>query len=97
MATDFVDYDRAGIDGCDMDDPPGLKAALVGATLLEAYGYEEGWGHHAYDDIYQLADGRYLHVECGGCSCGGRGTWATYDGLEEARLRVPEWTRETKR
>lgn len=76
-------------DGCD-GDGSGLTAALgtnyeIVYQDLENYGH----GHHNYDEVYKLADGTYIHAECGGCSCGGSGSFTDPLDYERAKQFIP--------
>lgn len=82
---------EALIDGCD-GDSEGLKAALGNDyTIIRCWGDDsEGYGHNSYNTIYQTANGKIIHAECGGCSCGGSGSWSYCDNMLEAIRLVPE-------
>src|SRR5262245_47337354 len=73
-----------------------MEALGKNYVVLEHYGYEEGWGHHGYETIYQTHDGRIIFASCGGCSCGGSGSWAYEDSVEEARENISEYERERR-
>lgn len=95
--TDFgdrVDHDvEALLDGCD-GDSEGLRKALGDAyTVVHSSGDEYGWGHHSYNTVYRATDGRTIHADCGGCSCGGSGNW-DYATEGEAMRMIPEDQRE---
>lgn len=78
------------VDGCDGDDV-GLKAALGENPELLHSNYEDwGYGDHGYNEVWKTTDGKFLHAECGGCSCGGSGSWDYYDNEEEARRKIPQ-------
>lgn len=81
-------------DGCTGDDD-GLRAALGDdfEVVWENYDDAEGYGHHSADAVFRLADGRFVHAECGGCSCEGSGSWSYEESEAAARLMVPEWRR----
>jgi len=81
-------------DGCS-GDGTGLDAALVDGTVLvwEEYDDSEGYGHHSADAVFLLPDGRYIHAECGGCSCEGSGSWEYCASEEEAMRMIPAWRR----
>lgn len=81
-------------DGCE-GDSEGLAMALGDAfELIREYCDDEGWGHHTYDAIFRATDGRYIHAECGGCSCGGSGSWSYAESVQDAERLIPEWRRE---
>ena len=81
-------------DGCE-GDSEGLKSALGDGFEVVAEEYEDsiGWGHHSADAVFRLADGRIVHAECGGCSCGGSGSWSYCETLDEALKSIPEHRR----
>jgi hypothetical protein len=80
-------------DGCE-GDSAGLAAALGTdfVVLYENYDHE-GWGHHGADAVFKASDGRFVHAECGGCSCGGRGSWDYCADEQEALRLIPEHAR----
>lgn len=81
-------------DGCE-GDSIGLAALLAdGYEVLHAYHSDEGYGHHSYDEIIKLADGRIVHAECGGCSCEGSGSWSIEEDVAAAAKLVPEHYRD---
>lgn len=81
-------------DGCIGDDA-GYKSALeAGYAVLDGHYSDEGWGHHSYDEVVVLEDGRVISAHCGGCSCEGHGSWEFVDGVETARRLVPEQQRD---
>ena len=83
------------LDDCD-GDRAGLEHALgVGFEPIKSWGHDEGFGHHGYNTLYRAGDGRLVHAECGGCSCGGYGSWSYIESIEEGERLVPEWMRET--
>lgn len=89
---DKSDVKIMGECGCD-GDRAGLIAVLgdhyeVVHQDTSDYEYE-----HTFDAIFKLPDGRFIHAECGGCSCGGSGSWSIEPNEEFARRRVPEWKR----
>jgi hypothetical protein len=76
-------------DGCD-GDSEGLAAALgTGYSVIFESIEDWGYGHHSYDALFALADGRFIHASCGGCSCGGSGDWSIVDSLKEAKRYMP--------
>jgi hypothetical protein len=80
-------------DGC-YGDADGLTSAL-GTTFEVVFSNcdDQGYGHHSYDEIYKLPDGRVIHAECGGYSCKGSGSWSYCADETEAMKLVPEWRR----
>lgn len=82
------------VDGCD-GDRDGLVAALGdGWIVVFVHESDEGYGHHTYEQVFKLADGSFIHAECGGCSCGGSGSWSAHATEAEAMSRVPEYHKE---
>lgn len=80
-------------DGCDGDDT-GLRAALGdGFTVLFENCDDQGWGHHSYNATFKTAEGRFIHANCGGCSCHGNGDWSYCESEADAMLYVPEQER----
>ncbi len=76
-------------DGCD-GDSDGLRLALgddyaIVSEHLDDYDYE-----HSYNAVFALPDGRYIHADCGGCSCGGSGHWSYVADRIEAERLIPE-------
>jgi len=85
-----ADHMQALLDYCD-GDVAGLKASLGESySVVKSKGDDWGYGHHSYDTIYRATDGRLIHAECGGCSCGGSGTWTYVDSMAEAERLIPE-------
>lgn len=85
------DFERCVLcDGCD-GDSAGLTEAL-GDDYEVVYqsNRDYGYGHHSYDEVYKLADGRYIAANCGGCSCHGNGDWCYENSQEMAMRFVPE-------
>lgn len=81
---------EALLDGCDGDEK-GLREALGESySVLESTGEDYGYGHHSYNTIYRTSDGRLIHAECGGCSCGGSGSWSFEPSVDLARRLIPE-------
>lgn len=80
-------------DGCG-GDSEGLKALLAQphVVLSERCSHED-WGHHSCNVVVLLGDGRIVHAECGGCSCGGSGSWSFAETLEDAERLIPEQER----
>lgn len=77
-------------DGCD-GDSDGLRVALGdGFEVVDETICDEGWGHHSYNAIFKTADGRIVHAECGGCSCGGSGSWSYEENVANAQRLIPE-------
>lgn len=70
-------------------DREGWNQAIAGAELIYKHYENRGWGHHEYNEIWRTPGFRFLHGECGGCSCGGSGSWGEYS-LEEAKQRIPD-------
>lgn len=80
-------------DGC-CGDTDGLCAALKQPhAVLYSACRDEGYGHHSYNEIIVLDDGRIIHAECGGCSCDGSGSWSFCATPEEAERLIPEQER----
>lgn len=92
VATVNLPYVEALLDGCD-GDRAGLEAALG-----ERYQVVTSWGiddlEHSFNTIYQTEHGQLIHAECGGCSCGGSGSWSLVSSVAEAERLVPEHDRE---
>lgn len=66
-------------------------AAALGENykvLYEDYN-EHGYGHHDGNAVFETADGKYIHAECGGCSCYGSGSWEYCDTREDAIRLIP--------
>lgn len=81
-------------DGC-KGDSAGLAEALGDHyEVIYECRSDEGWGHHSYNAVFRIPDGRYIHAECGGCSCGGYGSWSYCADEREALLLVPEQERD---
>lgn len=78
-------------DGCD-GDTDGLLAALGSnySVLFEHYDDSPGYGHHMSNALLRAATGELYHVECGGCSCGGSGTWRQVTDVAEAAQYLPD-------
>jgi hypothetical protein len=70
-----------------------FNSLIEGAELVFDYSYDEGYGHHSVDEVWRLADGRYVHAECGGCSCEGSGSFSVEKDEETAMRLVPEYHR----
>lgn len=88
--------DYKTFNGCcdNTDDAQALRDALgEDYKVLYDDGYSEGYGHHGYNAVFELADGRYIHAECGGCSCSGYGSWSYCESREEALKLIPEQER----
>jgi hypothetical protein len=83
---------EALMDGCDGDTAGLLEALGENYRVVKSTGSNYGYGHHSYNTIYQASDGRYVSAECGGCSCGGSGSWC-YSTLQEAERMIPEQER----
>lgn len=84
---------EALIGGCGCDgDAKGLAEALgEHYSVIESSGDDSiGYGHHSYNTIYRASDGCVIHAECGGCSCGGSGSWSYEDSVACARRMIPE-------
>ena len=80
-------------DGCE-GDSAGLAEALGEDFEVVYENYDEaGWGHHSANAIFRLPDGRVIHANCGGCSCGGSGDWSYEASEEDARRLIPEQER----
>jgi hypothetical protein len=89
-----MDYDTMH-DGCD-GDSEGLAAAL-GETFVviwEDYDDSTGYGHHDARAVFRAHDGRFVRADCGGCSCGGSGSWEYVDTEAEALALVPQVARD---
>jgi hypothetical protein len=84
---------EALLDGCE-GDSAGLRAAL-GASykVLRSYCNDECY-EHSSNTIYEAETGQLIHAECGGCSCGGSGSWSYVANMDEAIKLVPEQERE---
>ena len=81
--------------GCE-GDVRGLSEALGDAyEVISSSGYDEDWGHHSFNTIFKASDGRFIHAECGGCSCGGSGSWSYQESYEMAVRMVPEDERDS--
>jgi hypothetical protein len=84
---------EALLDGCE-GDSDGLRHALGdGYVVVRSYGNDDCY-EHSYNTIYRTASGQLIHAECGGCSCGGSGSWSLVSSIEEAERLVPEQERE---
>lgn len=70
-----------------------VEALSGGYEVVWEGGGHEGYGHHSLNAVIKLADGRFIHAECGGCSCWGSGSWSFCADEEEARRLVPEQER----
>ena len=78
-------------DGCEVNE--GLSEALGDDFIVLFENYDaQGFGHHSANAVFQTDDGRFIHADCGGCSCQGYGTWEECS-REEAFNRVPEQER----
>jgi hypothetical protein len=85
---------EALLDGCE-GDAVGLRAALGERyVVLMSWARNDGISEHDYNTIYRASDGRLIHAECGGCSCGGSGSWSYVDSIEDGIALVPECRRE---
>lgn len=81
---------EALLDGCD-GDSVGLREALGESYSIEkSTGEDYGYGSHSYNTIYKTSDGRIIHADCGGCSCGGSGNWSYESSVEVAERLIPE-------
>jgi len=91
------DYYREG-DNKDDATLTNLKAALGPRyEVLACYGSDEGYGHHSYETIFLAHDGKVILAQCGGCSCGGSGSWSFEQSVQSARGAVPDYRRESDR
>ena len=83
---------EALLDGCE-GDSKGLREALgEDYHVVESYGNDYGYGSHGYTTTYRTSNGRTISADCGGCSCGGSGSWDFVDA-DKAILYVPEQDR----
>lgn len=73
-------------------DRQGLSEALGTdyVVLHEIYDDSEGYGHHSANAVFRTKDNKYIHAECGGCSCEGSGSWGYCKDAEEAYRMIPE-------
>lgn len=78
---------------CDNHEDSEKLDELIGVAeyevLYEDFDASEGYGHHQGNAVLRLADGRYVHVECGGCSCEGSGSWVLCATREKALQHIP--------
>lgn len=79
--------------GCDGDRAGLLVALGDGFEVLFTGGDYGGWGHHSANSTFKTADGKFVHANCGGCSCGGTGDWRYCDSEADAMRYVPEQER----
>lgn len=79
-------------DGCE-GDTSGLDALLTEPHVVVFESYWAEQHEHSGNMIVVLADGRVIHANCGGCSCGGSGDWVFRDDVGDAWRMVPEQER----
>lgn len=63
------------------------KAVKVAREVVGDYDASEGYGHHSGYSLVIDTDGVYHYASCGGCSCGGSGSYeGPLEGLDDGRL-----------
>lgn len=88
---------RADVEICCLEgDEEKLFCEAIGEEFEIAFqdASHEGWGHHGVNVVIRTKDDRWVHADCGGCSCDGSGDWGFYESKEEAMRHVPEDVRE---
>ncbi len=59
------------------------------AQVVSNDGYE-----HTYNAVLITDEGQIIHADCGGCSCGGSGSWGLAASYEDGLRMIPEIDRE---